>query len=813
MTPHDLAIQTDCEIFSVSPQKMETPFTDYVEVEKEERFDPEVMRILRKGIAPCLLDEPTAENIRKYHAVLHKYYGSKTGNAVKKVRYIMGAKTEEGQVGFPYGRIYAEGAIGLQALPRRIRSALAQKYYYDVDMEAAHFYLAVGVMRKANLLHTHTLDYIQNRKAHLLHLQQTYDLSRDDAKTLYTALLFTGRVKANEPASAHLKPLADEIHALMDYVWETYPWVQVVAKHKNSDGNLRGAALANYLQTEELKVLLVMDKHLPTIGRQADVLIHDGMLIRKKGRETTLPPSVLTSLEEEVLAKTGYTIRLVVKALDALPPDAVPLPVEDKDKDDMSPEQAAKAFLKVFYPYIRRFDDEFYFFNKGQWKLSNDFANDVCACISYRRQTVDPEFLGVYGSCPFKMGDIPKMLRTFKSAPVAPGSAGAETTDAQFLFNDDPLDLDTGYEKILFTNGIRDMVTGELLPHDPSVVFLKTMGYDWEPSTEEDMETLRRLHFADAFEFGNAYDTGDYLRKAYAQAVAGNYQVRNFYVCLGESTTGKGTVTHALEHAFGGGGGGAVKTCSNGFVGTWNSAAVTTRVTLNSNKEDALKMSWLLGAVGCRVLIANEADEKQKLDMTIIKALVSDGDDIKARLLHKNEVIIQNRSTLFALANEIGELPHVDTSVEKRMRFLQYTTSFSATPTEPSQRMLKPNVTSMAKERRWQLALYNLLETTYRDLPENKRRLPLDMPPSVQQSTRLRFAGADFIAQMETAGYTFSGNPNSVVRSQEIIEALGWSGTRVGREMKKHEVSGRVQGERYRGSRCYFGWERLPMLF
>jgi hypothetical protein len=344
-------------------------------------------------------------------------------------------------------------------------------------------------------------------------------------------------------------------------------------------------------------------------------------------------------------------------------------------------------------------------------------------------------------------------------------------------------------------------------------VFLKTVGYDWEQSTEEDMETMRRLHFADAFEHENAYETGDYLRKAYAQAIAGNYTVRNLFVCLGESTTGKGTVTTALKLALGGGGGGSVKKTQEGFVGSWNAAAVTTRVSLNSNKEDNLKMAWLLSAVGCRVLISNECDDKSSLDTTVIKSLVSDGDDIKARMLHKNEVVIQNRATLFALANELGELPHVDSAIETRLRVLEYTTTFSATPTKPSERLVKPNIKAMAKERRWQLALYNLLEKTYREMGAEERRLPLEMPTTVRQSTLARFAGVNFSAKMEAAGYHFTGNPDAALRSQEIIEALNWSGTRVGKEMKKWSVVGRVQGDRFKGSRCYFGWEKLSVLF
>jgi hypothetical protein len=362
--------RTDVAIPTTISQKMEeTPFGDnYIEVEKTERFDAEVMKVLLKGLHPSLLDEPSEELLKHYNHVLKRYFLTKEDASHHKVRYLMSAKTEATMVGFPYGRVYAENSVGLQSLPRAIRGALARKYYYDVDMEAAHFYLAIKLMRDAGLQHTHMLDYIQNRKDRLMSLQRDFNLTRDEAKTLYTAILFTGRVKATEPASAHLAPLAAEIHNLMTYIWEAHPWVQVVVAHKHNNpydwekritpwikdktqyhaDNPLGCALGNFLQTEELKVLLVMDAKLTEMGRNADVLIHDGMLVRKKGRETTLPPSVLTALQEDVFEKTGYTIRLVVKELPALPATAIPNAPEIPDVPIPSAEVAAHQFMEVF---------------------------------------------------------------------------------------------------------------------------------------------------------------------------------------------------------------------------------------------------------------------------------------------------------------------------------------------------------------------------------------------------------------------------------------------------------------------------------
>ena len=71
------------------------------------------------------------------------------------------------------------------------------------------------------------------------------------------------------------------------------------------------------LQTEEDRVLGAMDAYLADAGHRVDVLVYDGLMVRRKGdaRDARFPASVLAACEEAVHARTGYRVQLAEKCL------------------------------------------------------------------------------------------------------------------------------------------------------------------------------------------------------------------------------------------------------------------------------------------------------------------------------------------------------------------------------------------------------------------------------------------------------------------------------------------------------------------
>ena len=73
----------------------------------------------------------------------------------------------------------------------------------------------------------------------------------------------------------------------------------------------KSRAMALILQTEEDQVLGAMDGFITDVlQRSVDVLIFDGMLVRKLSDGTGISEAELRSCEAHVLQTTGYDIRL-----------------------------------------------------------------------------------------------------------------------------------------------------------------------------------------------------------------------------------------------------------------------------------------------------------------------------------------------------------------------------------------------------------------------------------------------------------------------------------------------------------------------
>ena len=208
------------------------------------------------------------------------------------------------------GRFHALRGVGLQTMSRDIRAALAQKYYWDLDIRNAQATLLQQIAEKRGWVCDALREFNDHRDDYLEQIKTELQVDKWDAKERICRVMFGGG--AEGLPEFFVEKLYPEMRALMNNVFNenrtVYP---SIAKKPNSVRSM----MAQVLQTEERKVLLEMDRSLARQGRSMDVLIHDGGLVRKKDGETRFPDDVIHKVERDVLETTGYKVSLAIKLM------------------------------------------------------------------------------------------------------------------------------------------------------------------------------------------------------------------------------------------------------------------------------------------------------------------------------------------------------------------------------------------------------------------------------------------------------------------------------------------------------------------
>jgi len=209
------------------------------------------------------------------------------------------------------GRYYAVNGVGGQTLPHDIRSALYGEFYYDVDMFNAQPTILSQYCKKIGFACNTLMDYVENRDARIQEVCEFIGCSRAEAKRRITQIVFGGSADGMPEFFSTL--FSAELKAIRQNIWDTH---KEKFKSLAKQPNFLMSATAHVLQTEETKCLLAMDMSFAKNGYSMDVLIHDGGLVARKDKDTELPETLLRNVEADVLASTGYAVKLVIKPMD-----------------------------------------------------------------------------------------------------------------------------------------------------------------------------------------------------------------------------------------------------------------------------------------------------------------------------------------------------------------------------------------------------------------------------------------------------------------------------------------------------------------
>lgn len=247
--------------------------------------------------------------------------------------------------GHGHGRLFAEGGLSLQSLPRKVRNAIALPFYEDVDFVNCH----PEILRQICLskqIHTPFLDDYCFRRDEILSLVCPPSSSSTDyralAKKIVLAVLYgkTAESAFSEvPSSDWLRSFDTEMTTVRKTLIgghdSMYRDLASSSKQRKAKAtgemqskiyNVEGSAMSMLLCDRENQALQALCEYIesPSIGRRVGVLVFDGCMVERPSpifpdANSIAPPP--PSLSDEVLAaasdhislRTGLRLRLAVK--------------------------------------------------------------------------------------------------------------------------------------------------------------------------------------------------------------------------------------------------------------------------------------------------------------------------------------------------------------------------------------------------------------------------------------------------------------------------------------------------------------------
>lgn len=212
------------------------------------------------------------------------------------------------------GRLFAEGGISLQCMPRLIRNTISAQFYQDIDMVNAHPTIILGLCRKHKIQCKKLQKYVTDRDNQLKKVMDSNNITRDEAKQVFLSILNNGESAYNKlkVKSKFLTNYKNEMKRTMESFKDLYPQIykdRVRARPSNPLGSTINYITCQY-ENEILLFLVEEFKKDGLIDNNA-VLCYDGLMIPKSKEKVNLQ-----KYEELIKLRFNIDIKLKSKPMD-----------------------------------------------------------------------------------------------------------------------------------------------------------------------------------------------------------------------------------------------------------------------------------------------------------------------------------------------------------------------------------------------------------------------------------------------------------------------------------------------------------------
>ncbi len=211
-----------------------------------------------------------------------------------------------------------------------------------------------------------------------------------------------------------------------------------------------------------------------------------------------------------------------------------------------------------------------------------------------------------------------------------------------------PDQFDTNPWLLNCQNGILDLQTGELHPHDPAAMLSKITGTDYDPGARCPLW----MAFLDRV-FSGDNELINYVQKATGYSLAGHTGEQILFFLYGFGANGKSTFT------------GAIQDCIGNYSRKVRAEALMTRRGETIPEEVAQ-------LAGVRLALAAELGEGQRINESLVKDLTG-GDRLSARLLHKNSFEFVPIAKVWLYGNHKPTVKGTDEGIWRRVKLIPFT--------------------------------------------------------------------------------------------------------------------------------------------
>lgn len=328
--------------------------------------------------------------------------------------------------------------------------------------------------------------------------------------------------------------------------------------------------------------------------------------------------------------------------------------IKVKKNYDLSDTGNARRFVDTFGDVLR------YNYDNKNWVVwdSRTWTKDTTQRTKNLADRMIKEMQQEYFDT-YQEGDKDKAEAMLKNIKHLSSSSGKEAMLKEAMHLEEIATTNADYDKDPFLlnceNGVVDLRTGQLLPHDKTLMLSKNthIAVDKEGEPKEWLKALQGI-------FINDKDTLNFVHRAVGYTLCGSTREQCFFQCYGNGSNGKSVFLNTI----------------NGIMGDYAMNAQVESVLTRGQSSSANASPDIARMNGARFVRTNEPNEGSRFNEGLVKQLTAGNDKITARFLYGTDFEFTPVFKLWIACNYKIGVRGTDKGIWRRMRLIPFEAEF-----------------------------------------------------------------------------------------------------------------------------------------